>query len=298
VGRILSNTVYLGTLTQGVRRRPNYKVKTLVQVQESEWVVVENAHEAIIDPRTFALAQKVIGLDTRTPPGSGRIYPLSGLLTCGDCGSAIIRKPQKVGDKVYDYYVCKGNKTTGQCSSHRISGAQMEAAVLALLQEHIDLLAQMESCLEAIRQRPGNHFYLAKCAEREAVLDHEIQRYHHLKSALYEDMKDGLISKEDFCDIRSQYDARLADADLAREKLHKEIQLLSQGTEYHHQWIKEFTKYRGVKTLTREMVVECIDEIKLFENRRIEVEFAHSQEFEHICTEIAELQRAKIEEAG
>jgi hypothetical protein len=174
----------------------------------------------------------------------------------------------------------------------------MEAAVLALLQEHIDLLAQMETCLEAIRQRPGNHFYLAKCAEREAVLDHEIQRYHHLKSALYEDMKDGLISKEDFCDIRSQYDARLAEADMAREKLHKEIQLLSQGTEYHHQWIKEFTKYRGVKTLTREMVVECIDEIKLFENRRIEVEFAHSQEFEHICTEIAELQRAKIEEAG
>jgi hypothetical protein len=289
VARILANRVYLGTLIQGIRRRPNYKLRKMILAPESEWVVVENAHEAVIDPHTFALAQKVIGLDTRTPPGSECVLPLSGLVTCGDCGSPMVKKTQKTKGKVYDYYICKNHKITGQCTPHRISVPQLESAVLALWNKHIELVEQIESCLKEIQQRPENHFYLAKCEEREAALDQEVERYRYLKSALYEDMKGGLISKDDFVDIRAQYDARLADADMARENLRKEMLLLSQGEGDPHRWIEDLKKHRGATALTRDMAVECVDQIKVFEDRRVEIEFAYGQEFERVMDEIKKL---------
>ena len=45
----------------------------------------------------------------------------------------------------------------------------------------------------------------------------------------YEDMKEGLISKTDFCDIRGQYDARIADALIAQEQIDRDSVSISQA---------------------------------------------------------------------
>ena len=48
VRRILTNPVYVGTLVQGIRTRPNYKIKTVIVNEQDKWAIYENAHEAII----------------------------------------------------------------------------------------------------------------------------------------------------------------------------------------------------------------------------------------------------------
>ena len=69
IGRILSNRVYTGTMIQGVRTRPNYKIKTVVVNPPEKWVVVENAFEAIVSDKTFNLVQRLLKMDTRVSPG-------------------------------------------------------------------------------------------------------------------------------------------------------------------------------------------------------------------------------------
>lgn len=66
--RILTNPVYVGTLVQGIRTRPNYKIKTVIVNEQDKWAIYENAHEAIINPRQFVLVQRLLELDTRTSP--------------------------------------------------------------------------------------------------------------------------------------------------------------------------------------------------------------------------------------
>ena len=46
-------------------------------------------HEPIITDPEFALVQRLLGLDTRTSPNEEKVYPLSGLAVCGDCGALI-----------------------------------------------------------------------------------------------------------------------------------------------------------------------------------------------------------------
>lgn len=119
VRRILTNPVYVGTLVQGIRTRPNYKIKTVIVNEQDKWAIYENAHEAIINPRQFVLVQRLLELDTRTSPRENGLFPLAGLLCCGDCGGAMVRKTQTSGNKRFCYYTCGNHKIPE--SAHHIA---------------------------------------------------------------------------------------------------------------------------------------------------------------------------------
>lgn len=80
VSRILTNEIYTGVLVQGKVSTPNYKVKKFMEKDESEWIRVEQSHEAIIDEDTFKVMQELLKKDVRRGPERGRVYPLSGYL--------------------------------------------------------------------------------------------------------------------------------------------------------------------------------------------------------------------------
>ena len=92
VTRILTNEVYTGVLVQGKQTTPNHKVKVRQEVDEADWIRVENAHESLIDRVLFDIVQNLMGRDTRTSPNETQVFPLSGLVYCGDCGHPMVRK--------------------------------------------------------------------------------------------------------------------------------------------------------------------------------------------------------------
>lgn len=288
VRRILTNPVYVGTLIQGVRTRPNYKIKTVVVNEEEKWAICENAHEAIIKPRTFLLVQRLLELDTRTSPYEEGVFSLAGLLYCGDCKGPMVRKTQTASGKKFYYYVCGQHKKNGECTTHRISKTQLEAAVLKLLQEHIRLLMELDTCLKAIRNAPIRRLSIQKAEERLLAVEGDIERYRRLKLSAYEDMKEGILSKEDYLDIKAQYEARIADAHLAEEQVRREINLYLENGNAPQQWIQEFIEYRNIQSLTRLVVVECIERIVIYEDKRIEVTFTHMQDYQALVSQIQE----------
>lgn len=288
VRRILTNPVYVGTLIQGIRTRPNYKIKTVVVNEEAKWAICENAHEAIIKPRTFLLVQRLLELDTRTSPYEEGVFSLAGLLYCGDCKGPMVRKTQTASGKKFYYYVCGQHKKNGECTTHRISKTQLEDAVLKLLQEHIRLLMELDTCLKVIRNAPIRRLSMQKAEERLLAVEGDIERYRRLKLSAYEDMKEGVLSKEDYLDIKAQYEARISDAHLAEEQVRREINLYLENGNAPQQWIREFIEYRNIQSLTRLVAVECIERIVIYEDKRIEVTFTHMQDYQALVSQIQE----------
>lgn len=286
VRRILTNPVYVGTLVQGIRTRPNYKIKTIIVNEKEKWIIVEKAHDAIIDSKKFLLVQKLLELDTRTSPNEEKVFPLAGLIYCKDCKGPMVRKTQTNGRKKFFYYTCSTNKKTGNCSSHRISASQLEEAVLKLLQEHINLVVELDSCLDAINSAPIKKLSIRKAEGRLAAVEKEIRRYQTLKISAYEDLKDGILSKNDYMDMKGQFDSRLSDALLVQEQILREISLYRQNESFSHQWIKEFLEYKNIKTLTRCFAVECIERIDICEDKRIEITFNHMQDYQSLITQV------------
>ena len=55
-------------MVQGKKTTYNYKLKNIIKKPKSEWIYVENTHEAIISKQEFDLVQSILLLDTKTAP--------------------------------------------------------------------------------------------------------------------------------------------------------------------------------------------------------------------------------------
>ena len=113
-------------------------------------------------------------------------------------------------------------------------------------------------------------------------------RDRRLNLSLYEDMKDGLISNDDYMDIKAQYDERIASQKQAYDQAQKEIDMYLDDNSKPHQWIQDFMEHRNITELTRMVAVECIDEIAVYEDRKIEVSFAHWQDYSALSEQVRE----------
>lgn len=291
VRRILTNPVYTGTLVQGVRTRPNYKIKTVVVNDKEKWAVFEDAHEPIITQKMFDLVQRLLELDTRTSQKMDHVLPLSGLVVCGDCRGSMVRKTTSSNGKKFAYYVCGHNKKTKQCSSHQISEKKLEEGVLKLLQEHIRLITELNDCLLAIQNKPMLRFNVQKIEDRLVAVDAEIDRNRRLKASAYEDYKEGILPKDDYFDIVGQYDARITAALVSQQQLKKEMNLFLAGGTPEKQWIQDYMEHRNIQSLDRIVAVELIEEIAVYEGKRIEVTFTHMQDYETLIAWVEDYYR-------
>ena len=79
VQRILTNEVYIGVLAQGKRGTPNYKVRVVQPKDETEWVKVEGAHEALVSYEDFMAVKTMMKRDMRCSPDQDEAHLFSRL---------------------------------------------------------------------------------------------------------------------------------------------------------------------------------------------------------------------------
>lgn len=277
--RILNNPVYIGTLVQGKRSTPNYKVKKLFAVPKEQWICVENSHEPIVSQDTFANVGKILRADTRTAPGGEIVYPLSGLIYCGDCGRSMIRKNNSTSANPYIYYICSGSKKKNGCKSHIIRDVLLEQAVYEALREHIRTVLDVEQTLADIAKLPYTSRQVKKADERLNGKRAEVEKFQNYKMKLHEDYVDGVISREDYSAFGKRYEVKTREAEDAIFTLEREIDALVAGTSGEQQWIAYFKKNEDIKELSRKLTVELIDCISVFENQKIHIDFKFQNEY-------------------
>lgn len=279
VRRILENEVYIGNLVQGRQSTPNHKVKKSIRKDKGDWVRVEKNHEPVVSERDFAVVQKLLGMDTRTAPDREGVYLLSGIAVCGDCGAPMVRKVSSVNGKRYCYYICSGHKAGGSCGPHRIPVQALEDAVFVLLKRHIGCILDLERVLEYAGTVPFRDLDVRKLEERREKLLGEAERCRELRMMLYEDMKDGVITKEDYVELHAAYEARGKEAQEAAGKAEREIRAVLEGDEDKYRWISYFKKYRDIGELTRNVVVALISEVRVYDRENIEVVFDFADQY-------------------
>jgi DNA invertase Pin-like site-specific DNA recombinase len=283
VKRVLTNAVYLGVLEQGKREKPNYKVRKQVCLPKERWICTENAHEPIIDRSIFDTVQELLKHDTRAVKSGENVFPLSGIILCGDCGGAMVRKTNTAKGVRYPYYVCgKHRADTSVCTTHIISATECENAVLQALRLHTSAVLDVEkalACAESMKYRQDG---VRKLTARLEAKQDEIKRYNDFRLSLHESYREGVISKEDFLTFKSSYDVKLAEAEPVVLQLKEDIERMAAGEAENHDWINKFRDCSDSETLERKTVAELIDSVTVYEGGRIEVKFRFYNEFERL----------------
>ena len=274
VRRILENECYIGNLVQGRQTTPNHKVKKSFVKPEKDWVRVEKNHEAVVSDRDFAIVQRLLGMDTRMSPEQAEVYPLAGMVVCADCGAAMVRKNVCSGKRKYRYYVCSRNKETKECASHRIGVERLEEAVLEVLKVQVANVLDLKRAMEKVSEIPFQELDIRELERRIEQKEAEALRCRELRNMLYEDMKDGIVSKEDYRELHEAYTQRRDLAEEAVRRMKDEIgDILASNTD-KYRWLDYFAEHENIDRLTRNVAVELIERVKVVDRETVEVVFS------------------------
>ncbi len=272
VTRILTNPIYIGTLVQGKRGTPNYKIKKLRMRDEKDWVVVENNHEPIIDLLTFNIVQQMLKRDTRTSPKKDIVYPLSGMVFCADCKASMLRKTVHRGKRTFSYYVCSANKKGNGCSSHGFEQGKLEQTVLRAITKHIEVILDTDALLKSMGQVSIENARIKRLDLAIVQKNSELDRCKDFRMKLYEALNDNLIDRDEYEKMRSKYTNMISEAEAAVRKLEEDREkTLSSAAP--RDWMASIAKFKGITELTREVVVTLIDRIYIFEDKHIRIDF-------------------------
>ncbi|MEA5002740.1 MAG: recombinase family protein, partial [Christensenella sp.] len=196
--RILNDETYTGTLIQDRSGTVNYKIKDVVEKPCSEWKRTVGAHDAIVSAQDFDLAQRIMKLDTRSTPGSDRVYLFSGVLICGCCGGRMTRKTNRYKEREYHYYYCPTGKKHGCTDAVMVKEDDLSECILESVKAHICGIVSLESVLAASNSRKTAELLAKQIQNQIEDSERQIVKTSGIKSTLYENMVSGLLTKEDY----------------------------------------------------------------------------------------------------
>lgn len=278
--RILKNPVYTGVLEQGKNTTPSYKVKRRIEKPREEWNVVKGMHEAVIDQHDFEVVQKVLAMDTRTSPGNDAVELFSGMVYCGECGAAMVRKTVPSGKKKYIYYVCAAHKNEKTCYAHSLRDRILEEIILESVKRQVQNVLGMEKILglteTAILQQAG----VKKHQGRLDKKNEEIGRYQRLLCSLYENLTEGVIDREEYRGLKTNYTALLSEAERQAEAIRTEIGRIMESGVEGKSWIDQFRKYQNLTMLDRAVVVSLIERILIYKDKQVEIVYNWQDEYQ------------------
>ena len=292
---ILRNPIYTGDLVQGRRRVKSYKVHQIEAVPEDEWVRVPDTHEAIITHETFDRVQELLKRDTRTAPKKRELHLFSGFLRCADCGKAVTRSQS--GKNVY--YSCSTYKKRSRtaCTMHSIKHNRLEAAVLFAIQYQVNTAVSYSELIARINSAPLKKSQSHRLNDQIAAKEKELTKITRYKQSLYQDWKDGEITQQEYRDMKADYERQAAELADVLARLNAERAELLNGVDKEHPALVAFAKYQSIETLTREILTDLVDHIKIYENGNISVHFKFADEFRRIA-EYIEINTTDTAEAG
>ena len=145
----------------------------------------------------------------------------------------------------------------------------------------------MENLQELVKSQSFTATRIKKNTDIELQkLKAELERVKKLKKSVYEDYKEELISKEEFLSYREDYQQKEALYSKQIETL--EVKKKENVTEdvFETPWLRRLLELKDIEALDRDIVVEMIDEVIVYENRKIKIRYNFGNELEHLFSNV------------
>ena len=277
--RILKNPIYYGVLQQGKSQRINYKVKVQRVLPMEEWVIIENHHEGIVTKEEFETVQMLLAKDTRVAPGENRLYLFGGLLVCGDCGSNLIRRTNSYKGEKTVFYICASyNKKKDQCSRHSIREDVLINLVTDSLKMYCEMTDAIRSAVAYLKDNSLDTQVLVQHDDMVLELRNKLNKYYMLLHSLSGNLANGIISKEDYSLLREKYQEEIKNLEVNIEKQEDYIEDLLNNKLMCEEWVDAFLEKPSLGELDRDMLLQYIERIKVYEDKKIEIVYRFQDE--------------------
>lgn len=280
VRRILTNEVYLGHLVQGRTERINYKVKKCVEKPAKEWIRVENTHEPIVSADDFAIVQNLLKADGRISPEKKEISPFMGLLFCGDCKEQMVRRVNRYKGTEKVYYICSTKNRGEGCSRHSIEETVLRELAGTAIRRYANAFLEPEQLFAQAKKREANLQAVISYNKEIARLKKEQDKYYSLCAGLYEDLRAGVITKEEFERLHGEFQKKAEHLSAAGEKQEQLVREMFKSGVLSAGRLASFKDSPELKEIDRHTLASLVKRIWVYEGKRIEIEFYFTDQYQ------------------
>jgi len=286
VKRILDNQTYTGVLPQGRYKSKFLKGGGVIETKKEDWIIIENAHPAIIDNDTFKAVQEInkrnkseyanLSSNADISTDKGNIF--KGIIFCGDCGKHMHRSQRKTKHTFACSIYVYSDKNA--CTMKPFKEAALRAAVFSVLHNEIKLAVDMSIIIAKLNKSKAQQ-------NRKNIHDSKINEIKNkqrdiqgLIKILKKDCKSGLISNNDYSIVTEEFIKQYEQLQLEVENLTGEKQKKEKSLSVENKWIAEFKRFENEQRLTAEMLNALIQRIIVYDEARIELIMRYRDERE------------------
>ncbi len=284
VKTILTNRAYIGDMVQGKERQELCNNIPKYHTDKSEWIVAENTHEPVVDRELFFRVQGI--LEERQKEQAERRERsqvskykeenfLKGYIRCGHCGKTFNLSQTMRNGKVTRVYYCRGYQTLRDavCTNKgRVDKSEVEAFVLG------EIKACIRQMLEdgiSVQETAPSERDMQEAEIRKA--ERELKSLDVKLADLYQDAADGILDNADYLLMRKEFLGRKEKLGQERERLLREREnsrKKAQGPAAE----ARLKKWLSAGKLDRQMAECFVEEVRVFEGRRLEASLLGREE--------------------
>lgn len=269
---ILNNPVYLGQTTFGRTKVKGKTKKKKVATDESEWIVVENTHEPIIDKATWNLAHDIMK-NRRRETKSGETQMFAGLVKCFDCGSALNVSRNAKTEK-YTSFSCWVYKNYGKerCTSHAIGYKTLYNIVLENIRRQAECASgQKEKYLEMLKNQMAEKATqdIKSVKSELKKITKRIAQLEKILNKLYEDRALEKITEERYLSMNGSYENEYNELKERQNVLTQQIEKIETTECNAETFTNLIEKYLNITELNARILNELIEKIVVHEKEII-----------------------------
>jgi DNA invertase Pin-like site-specific DNA recombinase len=242
-------------------------------LEEKDWIVTPDAHEAIISKELFDRAQKRLkaAKEARTSVGwdeNDRAF--YNVFYCGDCG----RKLATSRTKDCVEYFCQANryKDERHCTAKYISEEKMQTIVRTEITRQLQLSGIRSKDMTTLSKET---FQKVTDQVQDEInrLDTDAKKMKGKTTEAFTKYKEGELSLEAFQEKQAERKDWEAFFEKRKKELEQKIRMIQKRQKEEGKFLRSLLQLDGTTRLNQELVEALIERIELYADGRLEISF-------------------------
>ena len=297
VKNILEHPVYLGHMVQGRKKQSFYAGTPQVFTPQSEWKIVENTHEAIIDQETFDAVQALAKARNdayqarlgRFDDMGGSPNILRGLVYCKHCGRPLVRyKNVSHSKKLWYTFICPTHvQDPARCPFVSAVESEVQQVLFTSIRSQMALAADQKAL--AVRKSTEPAALQRRSQEQETLENARriLKRSQALYDSLYQNYVEKLMTEDEYIRLKAKYKAEAEQAQQAIDRLTEAMREKSRTTT-ENPYFTAFPGFEDQQELTEGMAHTLIERVEIDFERNIDIRFKFRDEYEALTAYLEE----------
>ena len=291
---LLKNPAYIGNKVWGRRRKELYRGINMERTPESEWTILENAHEPIVSKEDFEKVREMAAEGKKSfleERNRNREYTsvledrLEGKVFCGECGNRMYFKKSicRQGNNApagFGSYYCRQDIKRQDCSYHSISQKKLEKVIMEVIRSHMEIAVDYDELIKQLRKSHSGLAMEKKLSFRVASIQGKIHSVRGKRLRLYGDYTDGIIGQEDYSYAKSQYDEEYAKLNSELDEAVKKLESYKETVSPENKWIAMLKNIEESDELTRGLADATIDRVTVYKGGAVEIRLKYQDVYE------------------